>query len=372
MSLIIVLSVFNGFQQLVTSLFSAFNPEIQITASIGKTFHNYEIPKDKIRKIPGVAYYIEVVEENALLKYGTKQYIASIKGVDRDYQIMNRFDTTIVKGTYMSELVDRSFAVMGYGVAYNLGINLNDFTKPVSVFIPKRGKSAMIDPTSAFNNDLIYPSGFFSIQQEIDLKYVIVPISFARKMLDYKDEATSVEIGLNPHVSADNVKEKIQNLAGSRFAVKNRFEQEATLFKIMKSEKWAVFLILSFILIIAAFNVIGSVTMLILDKKKDIAVLASMGMDKYQVRNIFLLEGLMINLVGVLSGIITGIVVCFIQLKYGIVQLQSSGTFIINAYPVQMQLMDFVFVFLIVLIIGFFAAYYPARVISRRYVYSKL
>jgi lipoprotein-releasing system permease protein len=372
MSLIIVLSVFNGFQHLVTTLFSEFNPDIQITASIGKTFHNYEIPADKIKKIPGLANYIEIVEDNALLKYGDKQYIATIKGVGRNYDKLNRLDTTIVKGKYMPEQDDRNFAVMGYGVAYNLGINLNDFTKPVSVYIPKRGRTSMTDPTQAFNNELIYPSGFFSIQQEIDSKYIIVPITFVRKMLDYKDEVTSVEIGLTPHASVENVKEEIQNLTGSRFIVKNRFEQEATLFKIMKSEKWAVFLILSFILLIAAFNVIGSVTMLILDKKKDITVLASMGLDKHQVRNVFLIEGLMINLVGVLSGIITGLVVCLLQLKYGFVQLQSSGTFIIKAYPVQLQLMDFVFVFLIVIVIGFFAAYYPARIISKRYIYTKL
>lgn len=212
MALIIVLSVFNGFQHLVTSLFSAFNPEIQITAVIGKTFHNNDIPADKIKNLPGVVNYIEVVQEDALLRYETKQYIATMKGVSNGYEKMNSFDTTIVKGSYLLEKDNRSFAVFGYGVAYNLGINLNDFTKPVSVYIPRRDISSMSDPTHAFNNEHIYPAGFFSIQQEIDLKYVIVPISFAREMLDYKDEVTSVEIGLSKNASNDNIKLKFKIL----------------------------------------------------------------------------------------------------------------------------------------------------------------
>ena len=162
-------------------MFSAFNPEIQITATVGKTFHDYELPSDKIKKIKGVAYYIEVVEENALLKYGNKQYIAMIKGVSDDYNKMNSFDTTIVKGQFFLEKDDKSFGVLGYGVAYNLGINLNDFTKPVTVYIPKRENASIDNPMNAFNSDVIYPSGFFSIQQDIDMKYVIVPLVFARR-----------------------------------------------------------------------------------------------------------------------------------------------------------------------------------------------
>lgn len=372
MALIIVLSVFNGFQGLVTSLFSAFNPEIKITASVGKTFHNYEIPADKIKKIPGVAYYIETIEENALLKYGNKQYIATIKGVTNDYDKMNSFDTTIVKGKFLLENNNQNFCVAGYGVAYNLGINLNDFTKPISVYIPKRSESSILDPMNAFNNEQIYPSGFFSIQQEIDMKYVLVPISFARNMLDYKDEVTAVEIGLNKNANKDIITAEIKKIAGIGFNIQDRFEQEALLFKIMKSEKWAVFLILSFILLIATFNVIGSVTMLILDKKKDIAVLASMGANSTMIRNIFLLEGIMINFIGAISGIIIGGIICLLQMKYGFVKLQSSGSFIIKYYPVNMQVKDFVFVFFTVFIIAYLATYFPAKQISKKYLFHKL
>ena len=368
MALVIVLSVFNGFQGLVTSLFSAFNPEIQITATVGKTFHNYELPADKIKKIPGVANYIEVVQENALLKYGTKQYIALIKGVTNDYDKMNSFDTTVVKGQFLLEKDDRSFCVMGYGVAYNLGINLNEFTKPVTVYIPKRGDVSIDNPMNAFNSDVIYPSGFFSVQQDIDMKYVIVPLAFARRMLDYNDEVTSVEVGLSPKADKAQITSEIRQLAGDKFVVKDRFQQEAMLFKIMKSEKWAVFLILSFILLIATFNVVGSVTMLILDKKKDIAVLASMGADSRMIKRIFLFEGIMINLIGAVSGIIIGGVVCFLQLKFGFIKLQSSGSFIIKYYPVRMEVLDFVFVFLTVFIIAYIAAYFPAKQISKRYM----
>ena len=372
MALIIVLSVFNGFQELVTAMFSAFNPEIKIVAAEGKTFHTFDLPSDKIKRIPGVAYYIEIIEENALLKYGNKQYIATIKGVSDGYEKMNSFDTTIVKGTFQLQHDGNSSGVFGYGVAYNLGINLEDYSKPVSVYIPKRESSSMTDPTKAFNNEFLYPSGFFSIQQEIDLKYVIVPLTFARQMLDYKDELTSVEIGLSKGSDKSKIQSEIESIAGSRFIVKDRFQQEVLLYRIMKSEKWAVFLILSFILLIAAFNVIGSVTMLILDKKQDIAVLASIGADSSMIKKIFLYEGLMINLIGALSGVILGLGICLLQMKYGFVHLQSSGSFIIKSYPIKMQLMDFVFVFLTVFIIAYLAAWFPARKISKRYLYNKL
>ena len=371
-ALIVVLSVFNGFQGLVTSLFSAFNPEIQITVAEGKTFHSLQFPADRIKKLPGVAYYIEAVEENALLKYGNKQYIATIKGVSEGYEKMNRFDTAVVKGKFMLEDKGINMAVLGYGVAYNLGINLNDFAKPVSVYIPRRESTSLVDPTKAFNNEIFYPSGLFSIQQEIDSKYVLVPLSFARTMLNYKDEVTSIEIGLRKDADKESIKEEIQKIAGNGFKVKDRFQQEALLFKIMKSEKWAVFLILSFILLIATFNVIGSVTMLILDKKSDIAVMGSMGADSMMIKKIFLYEGLMINLIGALSGLIIGFIICFLQMKYGIVSLQASGSFLIKAYPVKLEILDFVYVFLTVFVIAYIAAYFPAKRISRKYLYNKL
>ncbi|MBP7497953.1 MAG: FtsX-like permease family protein, partial [Bacteroidales bacterium] len=244
--------------------------------------------------------------------------------------------------------------------------------KPISVFIPDRKNASLSNPVNAFNNDYLQCSGIFSVKQEIDTKYVIVPLSFVRKMMDYKDELTSIEISLKKGYNDKEVQADIQKLLGEKFTVKTRYQQEALLYKVMKSEKWAVFLILVFILLIATFNVIGSVTMLILDKKKDIAILASMGADSKLVRKIFLFEGLIINLAGALIGLSIGALICFLQYEFGFVKLQTSAMFIVTAYPVIMQFWDFILVFATVLIIGFAASYYPTRSISKKYIYHRV
>ncbi|HPT04734.1 MAG TPA: ABC transporter permease [Bacteroidales bacterium] len=373
MALIVVLSVFNGFENIVVSLFNSFDPDLKITVNEGKTFNNIDLPAADIRKIPGVVRYTEVVEENALLRYGEKQYIATIKGVDDGFINKNPIDSMIAEGDFVLTRGENNFAVAGYGVAYFLGINLNNVNEFLTVYVPKRGSSFSVNPEEAFNTQMIYPSGIFSIQQDFDSKYVIVPLRFARGLLDYKNEVTSVEIGLAKGADIDKVQSEVKKLSGSKFTVKNRFQQQEVLYKIMKSEKWAVFLILAFILLIATFNVIGSLSMLILDKTEDIAVLRSMGADNKLIRKIFLTEGLFISLGGALLGLILGFIICFIQQKFGIVRLQSAdSSFVISAYPVQMKILDFVYVFLTVFAIGIATAWYPVRQISKKHLKVKL
>ena len=373
MALIIVLSVFNGFESLISSLFNSFNPDLEITASKGKTFHYIDFPSDDIKAILGVYVLTEVVEENALLKYRNKQYIATIKGVSDEFERMSGLDTMLIRGEFMLWEGKQPKMIMGAGVAYFLNAGIRDLLNPISVFVPRREGKMSMNLEQAFNSKNIWPSAVFSIQQDFDVKYTVVPIEFTRDLLDYTDEVTAVEIGLDAGADTENVKEKINEILGPDFIVKNRFEQQALLYKIMKSEKWAIFLILTFILIIATFNVIGSLTMLILDKKKDIAVLHSMGATNRLIRRIFMMEGVMISIGGAMIGLLLGATVSWLQQTFGFIGLgNGGGSFVVDAYPVQLRLMDFIYVFITVITIGFIAAWYPVRQISKKYLHQKL
>ena len=366
MALIIVMSVFNGFENIVVKLFNTFNPEILITPKEGKTFDINSLPVEKIKQIPGVVYYTDVIEENALLKYKEKQFIATIKGVEPDYQRLNGIDTMILQGNFMLEKDSNNYAVVGQGVAYNLGLDLNDYLNPLEIYVPRRGISNFINPLEAFNSEVLFPSGIFSVQQDYDIKYVIVPIRFARKLLEYKNEVSSAEFGLTPNADYEKIQKQIENISGNKFIVKNRFQQQEMLYKIMKSEKWAIILILSFILLIATFNIIGTLTMLILDKKKDISILWCMGADRKLIRRIFFAEGIMITLIGALLGLILGMVVCWLQERFGFIRMPENGTFVVTAYPVHMKVIDFIYVFIIDVIIGIVTSWYPVRQISKK------
>jgi lipoprotein-releasing system permease protein len=366
MALIIVLSVFNGFDKLVMSLFSSFNPNIQITASHGKTFNLNSLPLDQIRKIPGIIHITEVIEEDALMKYKDNQCIVTIKGVSEGYKTASGLDTMIVEGNFLLEDGEKDFTILGYGVAGTLGVNLQDYLNPVSVFVPRRGASFTGGFENAFNSEVIFPSGFFQIQYEIDVKYAIMPLRFVKKILEYENERTSLEIDLAKEADQEKIQKRIEILAGKNFIVKNRYQQQEILYKIMVSEKNYIFMILTLILIIATFNVIGTLSMLILDKKKDIAVLRSMGAGQQLIRRIFMYEGALITLIGALSGLIMGAIVCWIQIRFGLVRLGAAdSTFIVNAYPVQLQVADFVLVFFTVMTIGLLAAWYPVYNIKK-------
>jgi len=365
-ALVIVLSVFNGFDRLVVSLFSSFNPDIRITAARGKTFDIRTAPVERIRHIPGVIHIADVIEEDALMKYRDNQAIVTLKGVSEEFTQMSGLDSMVTEGSFRLQDGDRDFAVLGYGVAASLNANLNDVTDPVSVWVPRRDATFAGGMEDAFRTEVIFPSGFFQVQYEYDVKYALMPFRFVQRLLDYEFERTALEIGLAKGTDREEVQRQIAKAAGPGFLVRNRYQQQEVLFQVMVSEKNYVFLILTLILIIATFNVIGTLSMLILEKKRDIAVLASMGANRRTIRRIFLFEGTLISLTGAVAGLLIGAVVCWIQLRFGVVRLGSAeSSFVVSAYPVYMKAADFLLVFGTVMVTGLLAAAYPVYNIGK-------
>ncbi len=368
MALIVVLSVFNGFEDLVISLYSSFDPDIKISSTVGKSFDVNTFPLDKIKKIEGVNIVSEVLEENALLKYEDKQYIATLKGVSKEFASMTSVDTMIVEGDYILEKGNANYAILGYLIAYNLGIRVQDANAQLSIYVPKRGKLSSTDPLNAFSIDYVMPSGVFSVQQDFDSKYVLLPIRQVRNIIEKPNQVSAIELSIKPNAELAAVQNQLQSLLGSKYEVKNKLQLHDFLYKIMKYEKYAVFLILSFILLLAIFNVIGSLTMLIIEKKKDIAILKSMGASNRLIKNIFFCEGLFITLFGAIAGMILGLIICVIQQQTGLVKLQGGDSFAISVFPISLNLMDFVSVFATVFLIGVFAAWFPVRKISKKHL----
>jgi lipoprotein-releasing system permease protein len=367
MALIIVLSVFNGFEKLIVSLFNSFDSDLQITVAEGKTFKADSVQLSRIGQMKGIVYYTEVLEENVLLKYHDKQFIATIKGINDQYIEKKNFANLLTEGELMNA-DSGAFALVGQGIANALGINPNDFFTPLMVYAPHKGRaSSDPDPGKAFSTAAMLPTATFSVQQEVDIKYVLVPIAVAQELLQKPNHCSSIEVGISDSKQLANSKEQLRAIMGEGFIVKDRFEQHELLYKIMKSEKWAVFFILAFILIIATFNVIGSITMIILDKQKDIIVLKSLGASNRMIRAIFLFEGFLVTFIGAVGGILLGAFICWIQQQFGVIKLNSGGgNFVVEAYPVSMELADFVYVLVTVLIIGYVTARYPAVQLVRR------
>ena len=366
MALIVVLSVFNGFEDVIKSLYTTFNADLQVTPAVGKTFHYSDFPYEKIIGIEGVAGISEVVEEDALFKYMDKQHIARIKGVSDNFVELSRIDTMTVNGSFILQEGNSDFAVVGSGIAWYLNIYPQNVSNLLSIYVPRRGNASSFNFENAFNNRALHPTGVFSIQQEFDEKYVFVPLQFARELLEYTDEVTSVEIRYNRGVDDENIQGIVQSIIGNGYVVKNRFQQNESLFKILRSEKTAIFLILVFILILSSFNMIGSLSILIIEKNKDIKILASMGANMKLIKKIFFTEGMLISLMGSIIGLVVGFVILFFQENYGLLQLGGGeGAFVISAYPVKMQLLDFIYVLGTVMAIGIFATIYPVLYLTK-------
>lgn len=368
MALVIVLSVFNGFDKLIKSLISSFDPDLKITIAEGKTFNPEDAKLPELLNIEGVYCISEVLEENTLLRYGEQQYIATMKGVDNNFSKVTGIDSMIIDGQFILEQDNHAFAVLGQGVAYFLRVGLT-FTNPLVVYVPERiGKINLANPSDAFNKFALYPSGIFSIEQEYDAKFVILPIEVVRKLLKYEKEVTALEIKTDPGADVTEIQSAIQKLLGEKFDIKTRYQQNELFYRIMKSEKWAIFFILTLILMVASFNIIGSLTMLIIDKQNDIATLRSLGANNFLIKKIFLLEGWLISIIGSFLGIIIGTLVSLIQEKLGLIKLGGSGSFVIDAYPVHIQPTDILLVWLTVLAIGYLAVIYPVNKISSEYL----
>lgn len=366
MALVVVLSVFNGFDSLIANLYSHIDADLRIEAKQGKTFRTDSLPIERIKQIPGVAVFSEVVEENALFRYRGKQHIGIVKGVSRNYTELTGLKSKIVDGDFKLWQGSQPMAIMGEGVAYYLNANLAHFD-PLFVYIPRRGKS--YTPDAAFMKKAIMPSGIFAIEQDFDTRYVIAPVEFARGLLLYDSLTVSaIEIKLHTSANAARVKTDVENIIGNQYRVLDRYQQNESLYRTMKSEKFAIALILILILIIASFNIVGSLSMLIIDKRADVETLKSLGASNSLIQKIFLFEGMLISIGGSIIGIIIGLITCWLQITFKLIRLEGRGNFIVDAYPVEVQASDMILIFLVVIAIGYLAARFPVRVITRRLI----
>lgn len=369
MGLIIVLSVFNGFGNLVLNMYDSFDPDIVITPAKGKFFNPEEAQIDKIKALSSVSVTTYTLEENVLLRYKERQFIATMKGVSSTYFQSSELQTKIIDGSPILRHGDLNFMIPGAGIAYSLGLKLNDPVSRINVYLPKKGinpSSALMNPDEAFSQRTIAASSVFSVQQDFDNKFAIVPIDFIREMMGEEKKISSIEIKLKKGVDQQTAAQEIQQLTGAKFKVKDRFQQHDFLYKILKSEKAGVYLIMCFILLIATFNVFGSLTMLIIDKKKDILSLINMGASVSFIKKVFFIEGLLISVFGAGIGMLLGGGVCFAQQRFEIIKLGDAENFVTNSYPVAMQLNDFILVAVIVLSIGSLAAFVTSRLIVKR------
>ncbi len=364
MALIVVLSVFNGFESLIADMFSAFDPDLKITLAEGKTFDTNTKEFDTLRKMKSVAVYTEVVEENALLRFKEKQMPSTVKGVSSSFKDLTQIDSILYDGEFLLSDGVFDYAVPGIGVASALGFGAK-FIDPLYIYAPKRtSKINLLRPETSFNQSGTFVSGIFTVQQlQYDNQYVLVSIDLARKLFEYEDNTVSaLELKVSNSVNIDDIQKEIQKLLGSKYQVKNRYEQQESFFKIMKIEKWITFLILSFILLIASFNIIGSLSMLIIDKKADIETLKSLGASHHLIKMIFLIEGWLISLVGAVVGLVLGTSLCLLQQHFGWIKLGTG--YVVDAYPVVTNWTDIALVLLTVLIMGWLSALYPVRFIQ--------
>ena len=363
-ALIIVLSVFNGMEEMIGGWFNAFNPDFEITLTEGKSFDVKDFPKEKIASLPEVAAVDEVVSDLVLTTYGDRQELLRLKGVSPDYIARHHYNDMLVDGTFDFYRGEQPCAVIGNIAAGTLMINLRNYDL-LKVYYPKRTKKNLADPTNAFNTRYLYPTGVFATNTDNDRSYVLCPIEFVRDLMLYDGEATSMEIQLKNLKNYKKSQEKIQEIVGPAYQVKNKYEQEATLFKTMQSEKLIIYVILAFILLVAAFNIIGSLGMLILEKRSDTTILRNMGAPAKMIRKIFLYEGMLISFIGGLAGMLIGAIICIIQQTFHIVKLGNGGNYLIQYYPVSMRLTDFIWVGTTILVISVITSSIPALALKK-------
>lgn len=354
-ALILVLSVFNGFEDLISDLFSTFNPDVRITALKGKTFEADSLKIAQLREIDGVIAVSQTLEEIAFFEYKGSRDFGTLKGVDEHYRTVTGVDSTIREGDFIFEANGRQYAILGAGMRNKLSVNVdNDFT-PMTVYMAKKKRSV----TKPFVKKFLYPAGTFVIQQDYDNQYILSSLGFARKLLNVKNEVSALELRLAPDKDHAQLLQKIRTVMGEAYVVKDRYEQDEAFLKLMNIEKWLSFAILSLTIILVAFNLIGSLWMIILEKKKDIAILKSMGATVNLVRKTFLYQGLLLCLVGMLVGFFIAIVLYLLQITYGIVPIPQG--FVVDAYPISMRVTDFLIVIATVVVIGLLASILPAR-----------
>ena len=371
-ALIIVLSVYNGIGQVTQTLFNSFDPELVVQPAQGKTLHLRDIDYDALCRIDGVATVSQIAEENAWMTYRHNEAIVSLRGVDGNYHLVTGLDTLLYEGIYRftdtvaapddegdTMLTTVHYLLMGAEVYYNLGVR--DVSNiPVAIHIPKRGVALGLTMDEAFNTGYALPGGNFYIQQDIDNRYVVTDIDFVRQLMDYADdECTTLAIALQPGARVSKVKTAVAALLGDGYRVLDRFEQQPIYYKVFRSERLGIYLILALIVLISTLNLVASLSLLMMDKRHDIATLRSMGMPARQVRRIFRIEGVLIAAMGVAAGLLLGFVVCFVQQQWGVVKMGSN--FVVNAFPVAMRGIDFLLTTAMVMALSTLAVLFAVR-----------
>ena len=354
-ALILVLSVFNGFEDLLTGLFSSFNPDIKVLPANSKLFRPDSAALAQIKEIDGILFVSSTLEEVAFFEYKGSQDFGVLKGVDEYFDEVTGIDTTLREGKYILDQGDRSMAVMGVFMRNSLSVNIDDDFSSLNVYMAKRKSSMLGKP---FKKRFLYPAGTFVIQQDFEKRYVLASLDFVRDILSYPTELTSLEIKLSPDADLPFIRKEISRIIGEEVIIKDRYEQDEAFLKLMNIEKWLSYAILSLTLILVAFNMIGALWMIVMDKQKDIAILKSMGARDATIRNIFLNEGLFLCLLGMFIGFSIAIVLYVGQKSFGIVPIPAG--FVVDAYPISMRLFDFIVVALTVIGIGLLASIPPA------------
>ena len=369
LALVCTLSVFNGFQDLVATFFTAFDPELKITAVEGKVFDGQDPAVRQLHDWPEVAVFSESVEDNAMVQYQDRQAMVVIKGVEDNFDQLTPIDS-ILFGRGEPTLHDEvaQYAIPGIQLLATLGTSVR-FLDPLEVYAPKRGaKVNLANPAASFTTGSLFSSGLvFAVNQEkYDASYLLTSIGFARRLFQYTTEVSSIGLRLQPGTDTDALQRRIQQAVGHKYKVENRYEQQADTYRIMEIEKLISYLFLTFILAVACFNVIGSLSMLIIDKRDDVGTLRNLGASDRQITRIFLFEGRMISFFGAAVGIVLGLLLCWLQQTYGLISLGDSGAFVVDAYPVSVHASDVVLVFVTVLVVGFLSVWYPVRYLSKR------
>ncbi|MBR9919825.1 MAG: FtsX-like permease family protein [Bacteroidetes bacterium] len=358
-ALILVLSVFNGFEDLITGLFSNFNPDIKVVPAKGKTFEPDSIQLSEIWKLEGVETVSQTLEEVAFFEYENSQDFGILKGVDQYFNQVTGIDSTVREGRYAFRDDGRDFAVLGVGMRNKLSVNLGKVLSTVSVYMPKQKRVGPLE--NQFRKKFVYPAGTFVIQQDFDNQYVLVSLDFARSLMSMPNMVSSLEIKIKPGASEHRVQAGVEAIMGPEFLVRNRYQQDEAFLKLMNIEKWMSYAILSLTLLLVAFNMIGALWMIVLEKQKDISILKSMGATDKGVRNIFLSQGLLLCFVGMVLGylVAVGLYLIHVNLPNGLVSIPQG--FVVTAYPISLRSVDFFVIAITVISIGFLASWLPAR-----------
>ena len=364
LAMVCTLSVFNGFQEMVEGFFTTFDAQLKIVPVQGKVFNPLESRLQQVRSMSSIAIWSETIEEQAVVQYKQRQAMVTIKGVERNFEQLTEIDSLLIgSGSFMLTDSEVEYGVLGVDLMSELGTGLQ-FIDPLLVYAPKRNVRVNIaNPSAAFNRRYLFSPGvvFACNQQKYDANYILTSLDFARRLFNYDTQVSAIEIKLRPEADVRRVEREIQRKLGDRFKVLNQYEQQEEVFRIMEIEKLISYFFLTFILVVACFNLVGSLSMLMLDKREDVETLGWLGADQRMISRIFICEGRLISLIGALIGIFLGVLLCYVQQRFGWIKLGIGESFLVDAYPVSVHWVDLLLIFCTVLVVGFVSSWYPVR-----------